>query len=361
MEKADELRLIQEYEPILLFSTDRNGNPENYFPMAAEHFVQQSGLRQSGSASRESRWLLQPGEVTLEDLVRYGGESSENLYLAYAAGDVPEAERLLPALETKGRYTSDIEGGLTPDETRTVLGTSGLDMPPEVIEKAREKYKEAYGPAHWVPYPPVYHYAVCDYDDEQYRYIALSYWFLYAFNDWGSHEGINFHEGDWEMVCVILDAEEHPQWVGYSAHFRGNTRSWVQRRRADPFLQDVSTVTAARAADGPARVGNHPVVYVACGSHACYPEQQTFFDKAFERAAGDGLAVGPAKLEMDQPWGAPIRLDEEWNRAFRGKWGAPLGAWDGVPVSPAHPKREEQWRHPAKWAGKKALRHFRER
>ena len=34
---TDDLELIRTYEPVLLFSKDGKDNPENFFPLAAEH------------------------------------------------------------------------------------------------------------------------------------------------------------------------------------------------------------------------------------------------------------------------------------------------------------------------------------
>jgi hypothetical protein len=79
-------------------------------------------------------------------------------------------------------------------------------------------------------------------------YIALQYWYLYFYND-----AANKHEGDWEMVTVLLkemgdDAEPVPAMVGYSGHESGARRAW----------------------QGISRKGERPLVYVARGSHAAY-------------------------------------------------------------------------------------------
>jgi hypothetical protein len=72
---------------------------------------------------------------------------------------------------------------------------------------------------------------------------AVQYWLFYVFNDFQ-----NWHEGDWENITVRLDEEEEPTEVFYSAHEGGGTRAW----------------------DRAFRVGEHPIVYVARGSHANY-------------------------------------------------------------------------------------------
>ena len=73
--------------------------------------------------------------------------------------------------------------------------------------------------------------------------IALQYWYLYLYNDHG-----NTHEGDWEMVTIELDPRSGPTRVGYSGHNGGARRQW----------------------DGITREGEHPLVFIARGSHAAY-------------------------------------------------------------------------------------------
>jgi len=57
------------------------------------------------------------------------------------------------------------------------------------------------------------------------------------------------HEGDWEVVNVVLTAFQQPVVVGYSQHCLGQLRRWK---------------------DTPRFGSTHPVVYVAAGSHANY-------------------------------------------------------------------------------------------
>lgn len=83
--------------------------------------------------------------------------------------------------------------------------------------------------------------------------IVLQYWYFYYDNAYSyAYPPSNFiwqaHEGDWEVVNVVLSEDEEPQFVGYSQHCRGQRRAW-------------STTP---------RLGTHPVVHVAAGSHANY-------------------------------------------------------------------------------------------
>ena len=71
----------------------------------------------------------------------------------------------------------------------------------------------------------------------------IQYWMFYAFNK-GEH---NQHEGDWEMVEVVIPSSGE-KWVAYSQHYSGQSATWDQVEKED----------------------NHIKVYVARGSHANY-------------------------------------------------------------------------------------------
>ena len=84
--------------------------------------------------------------------------------------------------------------------------------------------------------------------------IVLQYWLFYYDNPlllppapagtfWQSHEG------DWELVNVILDTAGEPEQAAYSQHCSGQRKAWSGVDKVD---------------------GTHPVAYVALGSHANY-------------------------------------------------------------------------------------------
>jgi hypothetical protein len=83
---------------------------------------------------------------------------------------------------------------------------------------------------------------------------VLQYWYfyyddLYSYFYPPSDVLWQAHEGDWEVVNVVLSADEQPEFVGYSQHCLGQQRPWA---------------TTPKWGD------THPVVYVAVGSHANY-------------------------------------------------------------------------------------------
>ena len=154
--------------------------------------------------------------------------------------------------------------------------------------------------------------------------IVLQYWYFY-YDNFYSYENPpsdfiwQAHEGDWEVVNVVLSADDdEPLFVGYSQHCLGETRSWAQVPRWR---------------------GRHPIVYVAFGSHANYfaPGTHPFDTRCIPPQAlsilqqlglalpvdytGDGPRSGPERLPGDAT--AIVRVAEAspgWV-AFPGFWG----------------------------------------
>ena len=94
-------------------------------------------------------------------------------------------------------------------------------------------------------------------DQEEHR-VVIQYWLWWYFNDWN-----NLHEGDWEVVQVVFDADSidgalqsEPIRYGYAQHGGGEL---------------------ANPDDGKLRmVDGHPVIYPAAGSHATHYEQELY-------------------------------------------------------------------------------------
>jgi hypothetical protein len=107
---------------------------------------------------------------------------------------------------------------------------------------------------------PVYYGRVARWQDvEGNHWVSLQYHYFYAFNDWRlAANGINHHEGDWEMVAVYLKDGE-PYSALLSQHGSGAMELWENVR----FVKD--------------KGGNdttHPLIYVALGSHANYSKPE---------------------------------------------------------------------------------------
>jgi len=122
---------------------------------------------------------------------------------------------------------------------------------------------------------PVYYGRVARWQDvEGNQWKSLQYHFFYAFNDWRlAANGINHHEGDWEMVAVYLKNED-PYSVLLSQHGTGAMELWKDVRRAK---------------DKDGKETTHPLIYVALGSHANYSRPEIirsaslFHDGLFQR------------------------------------------------------------------------------
>jgi hypothetical protein len=164
--------------------------------------------------------------------------------------------------------------------------------------------------------------------------IALQYWFYYYFNDWNNH-----HEGDWEMIQVTFDEADsieealdvEPSSVAYSQHGTGETSSWD-----DDELE---------------KEGDHPVVYVAHGSHASFIEQAVYLGLG-EEGAGfgcDDTTGATRRFELEAvvipstTEGAPDEL--AWV-GFFGRWGEPAGTEFNGPTGPID---KDRFTEPMSW------------
>lgn len=103
--------------------------------------------------------------------------------------------------------------------------------------------------------PVYYGRVVRERDENGDDWTVLQYHYFYAFNDWRlGANGINHHEGDWEMVAVYLMNDE-PYALLMSQHGSGAMKLWKDVRRV-------------RDADG--NETTHPLIYAGLGSHANY-------------------------------------------------------------------------------------------
>lgn len=176
-------------------------------------------------------------------------------------------------------------------------------------------------------------------DDQR---IVLQYWLFYYDNlyrypflplgtVWQSHEG------DWEVVNVVLSRAKRPLSVGLSQHCSGEARRWSMTSRLD----------------------GHPIAYVALGSHANYFEPGTFRHSpvCWPRALRDvvralRLRDRTGSGRIVRPLLVPVTSTQPSWMQFAGKWGEsgyvhfpnnPPIAYDGAPRAPAF---QETWRRP---------------
>jgi protease PrsW len=275
--------LAQRYAPVFYFHST-----EVFRPQPVDVIVKQARLRQSRQLWFDVNILLRLDVLDLFDL-----ESDESHFLDIWYGDEGGS-----AYTNYTAHQAYYEAVLSPD----------ADGPPITV------------------------YAHVARDEDR-GHVTIQYWALYFYNDW-----FNKHEGDWEMVQVMLK-EDDPEWVVLSQHHGGTRRAW---------------------ANAPVEDGTHPVAYVAQGSHAnyfvgneIYPNGKDVGNTRIEildRTGASGRAIPDVILIPDraslaeEPAAWP---GTEW-LPFRGHWGqaAPQGDFGG-PLGPAD--KGEQWAHPYTW------------
>jgi hypothetical protein len=186
--------------------------------------------------------------------------------------------------------------------------------------------------------------------------IVLQYWYFY-YDDVYSYPfappGLLWqaHEGDWEVVNVVLSEDEEPLSVGYSQHCLGQRRAWSDTPRFDD---------------------THPVVYVALGSHAnyfspglhqfnlaCVPPpvlgllQQFQLPPPADVVSAAGTSAGPPSADGRVTVVHQIADDNPAWVSFPGTWGelqyfhapAPVGTV-ALGTSPTGPAFHSVWIHP---------------
>ena len=114
---------------------------------------------------------------------------------------------------------------------------------------------------------------------------VLEYWYFY-YDDFYSYDYPpddlfwQAHEGDWEVVSVVLDrGTQQPLYAAYSQHCTGERRAW----------------------DDVERSGSHPVDHVAIGSHA------NLFEAGSHPVATQ--CIPPAALQILAASGLPAPVD----------------------------------------------------
>jgi len=162
-------------------------------------------------------------------------------------------------------------------------------------------------------------------------FIVIQYWFFYAFNP-GT---LNQHQGDWEMIEIVLDSTEAPQYAVYSQHHAGQRAEWNDVEKLD---------------------GTHPRVYVALGSHASYFRSYQGKIGAESDTVGNAYTLKPEDLEvvmLGEKGTGNHPPAQDWLE-FGGRWGnwarlidASVGS--AGPSGPGQGENMEKWLNPVSW------------
>lgn len=163
-------------------------------------------------------------------------------------------------------------------------------------------------------------------------YIVIQYWFFYIFNE---HFHFPTHEGEWEMITVLLDYDsKDPLGAAYSQHLWCEYRSWDRIEKVEDPQTGKET---------------HPAAYIAKGSHAAYFENNIFGTQPVlditsdhgEQGLPSGLTpiVGFDWLEYGGNWGYHLTLEDHRPDRCPG-WGP----------GPCGPKQQgSKWEYPVAW------------
>lgn len=159
--------------------------------------------------------------------------------------------------------------------------------------------------------------------------LVLQYWFWWVFNDWNDQ-----HEGDWEMIQLLFDADSatqalttSPTSVAFAQHEGVEVAEWDDRK----VLKD----------------GDHVAVYPSEGSHAAYFTQSNWFGKSASAGFGcdnTGVADG-VSAEVLVPQVEMLTDDLPW-LTFGGRWGQQAPSFNNGPTGP---NLKPQWERPVAW------------
>jgi lysophospholipase L1-like esterase len=278
--QADQGELIRRYAPVLVFTQD-----EHWTPIAVDQYLEHATLVRPGGTPEES--------PRLEDLPRRcpgGGRDCFHLTIGCESGALPcahgrdlhrDPERLYEegAVYVRGPLTRTDHPGLFPSRGPFAANLKTL----------------------------------------------IQYWYFYYYDEWQAPVFAGLltqkHEADWEVVTLGLDAGDVPLFVADSAHCSGTWRKWAE----------------VEASTQLSRPYTHPVVAVAEGSHANYPDprQKRTSDPGHCAGLPEGVAAGISfasnirdRTEYGWAWyPAPngwlrVTPRQPGPMAFPGTWGA---------------------------------------
>ena len=319
--RSDELHL--KYAPVMRFSRG-----ERFFPMSVDDFVSYSALYAKDVVDP----VVPRGGVRLADLTR--SQAADTFLRSVPTGPFTGIEvasqwgastlKLLNDWATRPRvpwslevarmtyswlsrkttpaarrfwWTDLLMAGVDRETLRTRTDLPRFVLPGGMRDAAIEAYGESQG-TH--PNFTYYHRTV-----KQGNYLNLQYWFFYPYNDWGNgYGGFNDHEGDWEGFHVFfrLDGDrpvEPPAHVCFLGHESRMTKSW-----RDPDVE---------------KIGTHPVIYVAAGSHASYPQARHYPLVALYNLVD--YATGESFTLDHENWRSRLPLEDAGWLSYLGSWG----------------------------------------
>lgn len=391
MNNPHDIELLQQFEPVLRFTRG-----EHFYPMDTSEYVRSSSLWMR-RPNKPDECLIPPGNLTQELLAQpLPDDVADTSYYLKLTDPASAAELVVSELRNLSKQHDDKENFQIGKGRLIRVGYISrlIDALFSISLLARGRVRGDTALAAKTIYNQFMRSQLrCHYHGRvvhQNSWVVLQYWFFYAFNNWRSgYSGANDHEADWESIHIYLYPSDQgkytPEWVAYASHY--DEGDDIRRHWEDADVE---------------KIGQHPVVYVAAGSHASYyqpgeylPEVELRFlslparlveralnfwhvklrqyqgekpDKAetvsmkffripfIDYARGDGLSIGPGQ---DNEWGKPILLNPPpgWITNYRGLWGLDAHDTFGGENAPAGPMFHQNgsvrriWYDPAGWAG----------
>lgn len=163
----------------------------------------------------------------------------------------------------------------------------------------------------------------------QQNYV-IQYWLFYAFNP----GQLNSHQGDWELVQIVLDLDEQPEYAVYSQHFSGEKAAWTDIEKE----------------------GNHPKVYVALGSHANYFRPYQGKVGLENDVVGSDIMLKPEDVALEllgEAGSNNHEVSQNW-LDYGGRWGdwkeiVDIARGSAGPTTPGFGENADRWHAPIAW------------
>ena len=151
--------------------------------------------------------------------------------------------------------------------------------------------------------------------------VAIQYWLYYYYNG-----AANGHEGDWEMIQVMIGDDGNPTHAAFAQHGTATKREWSSVEQLNE---------------------THPVVYSAKGSHASYfyPAKylaKDIFLKQFHDETANYRYFDP-KVRYIHREAPPAWIN------YRGRWGEKNFIEDLKLFGPESPGMQDKWENPFDW------------
>ncbi len=256
-------------------------------------------------------------------------------YLHFAAGEKFFPTNISYHIDNSVLYLKSDDTNELEDSSPTIASISNysagdyfLDNTLGAFEEIAEDYEQKKENLGYVVYARVTRTA---------ESFVVQYWFFYAFNP-GT---LNQHQGDWEMIEIVLDSTETPLYAVYSQHFTGERASW----------NDVGKVDET-----------HPRVYVALGSHANYFRPYQGKLGLENDVVGNAFTLEPDDLQivlLGEKGTGNHPPSQDWLE-YGGRWGnwaklADISLGAAGPRGPGHGENEEKWSNPVSWGSETFL------